>query len=67
MDGFHFAAGNPVALASLIRRIVDNRAMLTGLAASLSGMPELVSGMEDYLALYRGLVAQDDQVNFAVL
>jgi glycosyltransferase involved in cell wall biosynthesis len=67
VDGFHFAAGNPVALASLIRRMVENRAMLTGIAASLSGIPELVSGMEDYLVLYRGLVAQNDPVDFAVL
>ena len=55
IDGFHFAAGNPIALASLIRQIVENRAMLTDLAEALPGMPELVSGMEDYLAMYRSL------------
>jgi hypothetical protein len=66
VDGFHFASGNPIALASLVRQIADNRAMLTDLGASLSGMPELVSGMDDYLALYRDLVAQNAQMPSAV-
>jgi hypothetical protein len=36
--------------------------MLTDLAAALPGMPELVSGMEDYLAMYRGLTEQTGPV-----
>lgn len=53
VDGFHFAAGNPIALATLIRRLAENRNQLTTLATSLSGEPELVSGVDEYVRLYR--------------
>jgi glycosyltransferase involved in cell wall biosynthesis len=61
VDGFHFAAGNPIALATLIRRIADNPATLTTLASALTGQAELVSGMEDYLAMYRALLPAQAQ------
>ena len=54
VDGFHFPAGNPMALASLIRRLAQDREMLTKITRSMSGTPMLVSSLEDYLAIYRG-------------
>jgi glycosyltransferase involved in cell wall biosynthesis len=57
IDGFHFAAGNPIALAILIRQLAENRALLADLTASLSGMPEHATSIEDYLGLYHGLGA----------
>jgi glycosyltransferase involved in cell wall biosynthesis len=54
VDGFHFSAGNPMALVGLIRRMVQDPAVLTEMSARLEGVPALVSGIEDYLALYRG-------------
>ena len=58
IDGYHFPAGNPVALASLIRQLAANRAEFSELAANLPGAPALISGIEDYLSLYRALAAK---------
>jgi len=55
IDGFHFTAGSPIALASLIRQILDNRAVLAALTETMSGHAAVSAGLEDYLALYRGL------------
>ncbi len=55
VDGFHFSAGNPIALASLVKRLVEDKSQLTDLAGSLTGEPELVSGLEEYMAMYHGL------------
>jgi len=60
VDGFHFAAGNPIALANLIRQILEKRSVLTDLATALPGVPALVSGMPEYLAMYRGLTGRSD-------
>jgi len=57
IDGFHFAAGNPIALAMLIRELVEDRARLAALTAALPGLPEQVTSVEDYLGLYHGLGA----------
>ena len=56
IDGFHFSAGNPIVLASLVKRLVEDKSMLTDLAGSLTGEPELVSGLDKYMGMYRGLV-----------
>jgi len=57
IDGFHFAAGSPLALAALIRRLIAAPQTLSTLTAALTGLPELVATIEDYLALYHRLVA----------
>ncbi len=60
VDGFHFSAGNPTALASLVKRLVADRAVLAELTAGLSGEPELVSGLGAYVGVYRELVVGQD-------
>jgi glycosyltransferase involved in cell wall biosynthesis len=52
IDGLHFAAGNPAALAGLIRDLANDRARLRELTEKLPGEPELVSGLDDYMRLY---------------
>lgn len=57
VDGFHFAAGNPLALVCLVKRLAADRSLLAALTASLAGEPELVSGLDDYLGVYRDLTS----------
>jgi len=68
VDGFHFAAGNPLALAALIRRMVEDRGLLEDVADRMTGTPAMVAGMAEYLGVYRGLVgdleASDLSVSF---
>jgi glycosyltransferase involved in cell wall biosynthesis len=61
VDGYHFAAGSPVALASLVRQMRADRTMLSGLGAALPGAPQSVSSMADYLAMYRALAGAPAQ------
>jgi glycosyltransferase involved in cell wall biosynthesis len=51
IDGLHFPAGNPVALATLVRKIVQNPALLPDIP-----VPSSVPVIEDYLALYQQIV-----------
>jgi glycosyltransferase involved in cell wall biosynthesis len=53
IDGFHFPVGSAMALTGLLRQLADNPARLMELAARMTGLPELVSTLDDYLALYR--------------
>ena len=55
IDGFYFSDGNPIALASLVKRLVEDKSLLTDLAGSLPGEPGLVSGLDEYMGVYRGL------------
>lgn len=57
IDGFHFAAGNPIALATLVRRLAEDRMLLTNLTTKLSGKPDLVSGLNEYVELYSRLIS----------
>jgi glycosyltransferase involved in cell wall biosynthesis len=56
VDGLHFSAGSPVALASLLRGIIDDRAILGDLTAGLTGRPAVSAGLDDYVSLYRELL-----------
>jgi glycosyltransferase involved in cell wall biosynthesis len=53
IDGFHFPAGNAMALTSLLRGLAENREPLTNLAARMSGRPALEARLEDYLEVYQ--------------
>ena len=54
IDGFYFAAGNPVALAATIERFVKDPGRLESVAGAMTGQPALVATIEDYLSVYRG-------------
>jgi len=51
IDGIHFAAGNPAALAAVIRKILQSPALLPDVAA-----PTSQTSIDDYLDLYREIV-----------
>jgi glycosyltransferase involved in cell wall biosynthesis len=51
IDGLHFAAGNPSALAALIRKIIQNPTALPEISA-----PSKPPGIENYLDLYHEIV-----------
>ena len=53
VDGFHFAAGNAMALTSLLRGLARNRKPLAELAARLSGHPAQETNIDDYIGVYR--------------
>jgi glycosyltransferase involved in cell wall biosynthesis len=50
MDGLHFPAGNPVALAGLIRKILANPALLPQIST-----PPATPAIQNYLAIYQEL------------
>jgi glycosyltransferase involved in cell wall biosynthesis len=54
IDGFHFPAGNVIALASLLRRLAEQRGSLAEMAAAMAGKAAVEASLEDYLSLYRG-------------
>lgn len=58
IDGFHFPVGSAMALTGLLRQLAADRARLANVAAAMTGRPELVSTLEDYLSLYRAHAAQ---------
>jgi glycosyltransferase involved in cell wall biosynthesis len=53
IDGFHFPAGDVMALTDLLRGLSENRKALVDLAKSLSGRPAVAASIEDYVGLYR--------------
>lgn len=53
VDGFHFPAGDAMALTSLLRGLAENRQTLVDLATQLTGRAELVADIEDYVGVYR--------------
>jgi hypothetical protein len=53
IDGIHFPVGNALALAGLLRRLVENRAELAALAARMSGQPTPDAGADGFIQLYR--------------
>jgi glycosyltransferase involved in cell wall biosynthesis len=55
LDGFHFHAGSPLALASLLKRLTDNRQMLKDVAKTIRRPPEPETIIDTHLSLYRGL------------
>jgi glycosyltransferase involved in cell wall biosynthesis len=57
IDGFHFPAGDAMALAGLLRDLVENRRKLTDLAAGMNGKAAKAASVEDYLELYRRAAA----------
>jgi glycosyltransferase involved in cell wall biosynthesis len=57
VDGFHFAAGNGMALASLLREIAGDRAMLDEVAAGMAGRGAVGAGVERFLGVYLGEAA----------
>ena len=52
VDGFHFAAGNPLALTSLLRRLAGDRNVLRTLAAGMGGVPANEAAAADFRTLY---------------
>jgi glycosyltransferase involved in cell wall biosynthesis len=55
LDGFHFAAGNIMALTSLLRGLAGNRKPLAEVAARLSGRPAQEADIDDFIGIYRGI------------
>lgn len=53
IDGLHFRAGSPTALAALLRRLAGDRGPLLALAAAITGRAALTVGVDDFMALYR--------------
>jgi glycosyltransferase involved in cell wall biosynthesis len=53
IDGIHFPAGNALALAALLHRLVENRAELAALADRMSGTPSPDAGADAFIRLYR--------------
>ncbi len=56
IDGLHFSMGNATALAALCKRLAENRSILAELTTSLTGTPELISGLDAYMGVYRQLM-----------
>ncbi len=52
IDGFHFPAGNAMALTSLLRRLAQDRSELLALAGHMTGAPASAAQIGDYLRLY---------------
>lgn len=61
IDGFHFPAGNAMALTDLVRRLANNREKLIDLAAHMTGRPAVVASIKDYVDIYRRVVAYDSE------
>jgi glycosyltransferase involved in cell wall biosynthesis len=60
IDGFHFPAGSALALTALLRRLAADRSRLADMTAGMTGVPALVSTLDDYLAQYREAAAPGD-------
>jgi len=58
VDGWHFPAGNALALASLLRNLAKDPERLNRVAAAMTGIPASQSGIEDFLRIYRGDTVQ---------
>jgi glycosyltransferase involved in cell wall biosynthesis len=59
VDGFHFPVGNAMALSRLLRRLGDDRSILAGMTARMSGQPALETTIDDFMALYRATTGAD--------
>jgi glycosyltransferase involved in cell wall biosynthesis len=57
IDGFHFPAGNAMALTALLRRLSEHRRPLADLAARMTGKAVLEAGIEDFVDIYRRVEA----------
>jgi len=53
IDGFHFPVGSAMALTSMLRQLATHREKLAALAARMPGRADLVSTLDDYVAMYR--------------
>ena len=53
IDGFHFPAGNAMALTGLLRRLAADRTRLVALADKMTGQPTSPATVSDFLDLYR--------------
>jgi len=56
-DGFHFPVGNPVALASLLRRLARARDRIDAVSRSIQPPPVAEAVVAQHEALYRNLTA----------
>ena len=56
VDGYHFPAGNVMALTALLRRIVADRSALPALASRMVGEPASRAEIGGYLRLYDAVV-----------
>lgn len=61
IDGFHFAAGSAMALATLLRQLSAKRAPLLDLAGRMTGAPGEVASLDDYVRLYRCGTGDQDE------
>lgn len=57
LDGFQFRTGSAIALVELVRRLVTDRSLLTGLSKTLGQPPGAEDIVDTHLALYRRLRA----------
>ena len=55
IDGFHFPAGSAMALTGLLRRLNDDRGLLSGLTERLPGHAALQTSVDDYIRFYRAI------------
>lgn len=55
-DGFHFPAGNAMALADLLKRILADRTMLTGIGQTINHPPEAEEIVQKHIGLYQRLL-----------
>ena len=59
LDGFHFHAGSSLALSSLLKRLADNRQILTDVAATVRKPPDPDAIIDAHLSLYRRLASAE--------
>jgi glycosyltransferase involved in cell wall biosynthesis len=55
VDGFHFQAGSPMALALLLKRIADNRQLLIDVAGTIRGVTPVDVIIDEHLKMYQSL------------
>ncbi len=53
VDGWHFPAGNALALANLLRNLAKDPERLNRVATAMTGTPTSQSSVEDFLRVYR--------------
>jgi glycosyltransferase involved in cell wall biosynthesis len=57
IDGFHFPVGHSMGLAALLKRLADDRQMLSKISQTMQTPPTADATIEMHLALYRRLQA----------
>ncbi len=57
IDGFHFHVGSAMALAMLLKKIADNRTLLTDVAATIRKVQTAEAIVDAHLSLYESLRA----------